>query len=137
MDIIRSKGKKGERLSDAKKLNNFVAYHRNSYRKEKGLGINGAYVENEMICAVAHQNNLIISVAQALQPELQVYTPDGSFIGFNEEGAEGSPFFLWCTGGHYQAILKLQDVEVLSSALSAPGFMHGNVLKSDDIRTPQ
>ena len=137
MDLIRGKGKKGERLSDAKKLKNFVAYHRKSYRKEKGSDISGAYVENEMICAVAHQNNVIISVAQAVQPELQVVTPDGSFIGFNDEGAEGSPFFLWCTGGHYQAILKLQDVEVLSSALLAPTYTLGQVLNSEDIRTPQ
>ena len=137
MDIIRSKGKKGERLSDAKKLKNFVAYHRQSYRKEKGLGINGAYVENEMICAVAHQNNVIISVAQADQPELQVYTPDGSFIGFSDAGAEGSPFFLWCTGGHYQALVKIFEFEVRSSALSAPPYIHGNVLNSDDIRMPQ
>lgn len=137
MDLIRSKGKKGERLNDAKKLKNFVAYHRQSYRNQKGVGINGAYVENEMICAVAHQNNVIISVAQAAQPELQVYTPDGSFIGFSDAGAEGSPFFLWCTDGHYQAILKLQDVEVLSSALLAPRYTLGQVLNSEDIRTPQ
>ena len=134
MDLIRSKGKKGVRLNDAKKLKNFVASHRQSYRNQKGVGINGAYVENEMICAVAHQNNVIISVAQVDQPELQGYTPDGSFIGFSDAVAEGSPFFLWCTGGHYQAILKLQDVEVVSSALSAPGFIHGNVLNSDKIR---
>ena len=137
IDIIRSKHKRGERLSDEKKLGNYVAYHRKSYRKEKGLDINGAYVENEMICAVAHQNNLIINVAQAVQPEVQVVTPDGSFISYSDERAEGSPFFLWCTGGHYQAILKLQDVEVLSSALLASGFILGHVLNSDAIRTPQ
>ena len=96
--------------------------------------VSGAYVENEMITAVAHQNNLIINVAHALQPEMQVITPDGSFINFDDRRAEQSPFFLWCTGGHYQAILKLQDVEVVSSALSAPGFIHGNVLNYDKIR---
>jgi hypothetical protein len=138
MELIRSKrGGRGKRLSDAEKLNNYVAYNRNSYRKEKGQYINGAYVENEMICAVAHQNSLIINVAHATQPEVQVVTPDGSFISYRDERAEGSPFFLWCTGGHYQAILKLQDVEVLSSALLASGFILGHVLKSDDIRTPQ
>jgi hypothetical protein len=138
MALIRSKRcGRGKRLSDAEKLNNYVAYNRNSYRKEKGQYINGAYVENEIICAVAHQNHLIINVAHATQPEVQVVTPDGSFISYSDERAEGSPFFLWCTGGHYQAILKLQDVEVLSSALVAAGFIHGHVLNSDDIRTPQ
>ncbi len=67
-------------MSDAQKLRNYVAYNKNSYRKENGRNINGAYVENEMICAVAHQNNLIINVAHATQPEVQVVTPDGSFI---------------------------------------------------------
>ena len=99
--------------------------------------VSGAYVENEMITAVAHQNNLIINVAHALQPEMQVITPDGSFINFDDRRAEQSPFFLWCTGGHYQAILKLQDVEVLSSALLAPRYTLGQVLNSEDIRTPQ
>ena len=125
---------KGRRMSDETKLKSYVAYHRKCRRRENGSWINGAYVENEIICAVAHQNNLIINVAQACQQELQVITPDGSFIRYDDDRAERSPFFLWCTGGHYQAILKPQDVEVLSSALSAPGFTVGNVLKSDDVR---
>ena len=138
MELIRSKrGGRGKRLSDAKKLVNYVAYNRNSYRKEKGQYINGAYVENEMICAVAHQNNLIINVAHATQPEVQVVTPYGSFIRFSDERAEGSPFFLWCTGGHYQALVKIRDFEVLSSALSAPQYLNGNVLTPDDIRISQ
>ncbi len=121
-------------MSDNAKLKSYVAYHRQCCRQENGRLVNGAYVENEMICAVSHQNNLIINVAHALQPEMQVITPDGSYMRFDDVRAERSPFFLWCTGGHYQAILKLQDVEVVSSALSAPGFIHGNVLNSDKIR---
>ena len=137
MDCIRGKRVTGKTLSDAQKLINYVNYHRKCYRKENGRMVSGAYVENEMITAVAHQNNLIINVAHALQPEMQVITPDGSFINFDDRRAEQSPFFLWCTGGHYQAILKLQDVEVVSSALSAPGFLLGNCLQSVDIRKPQ
>lgn len=124
-------------MSDVEKLKNYVAYNRKCRRQEKGRWINGAYVENEMICAVAHQYDIIIIVAQAYQPELQVVTPDGSFLRFDDDRAEHSPFFLWCTGGHYQALLKIQDFEVLSSALSAPAYIHGNVLKPDDIRIPQ
>lgn len=99
--------------------------------------MSGAYVENEIICAVAHQNDIIITVAQALQPELQVVTPDGSFMSFHDDGADRTPFFLYCTGGHYQALLKIQDFEVLSSALSSLPYINGNVLNADDIRIPQ
>ena len=134
MECIKSKSDRGKRLTDAVKLKNYVAYHRQSCRQANGKKVYGAYVENEMICAVSHQNNLLINVAQATQPEMQVYTPDASFIKFNDVRAEQSPFVLWCTGGHYQAILKLQDVEVLSSALSAPPFLLGNVLDSNVIR---
>jgi hypothetical protein len=124
-------------LSDEAKLKNYVAYNRKCHRKENRRWINGAYVENEMIWAVAHQHNIIINVAQAHQPELQVITPDGSFIRFDDDRAEQSPFFLWCTGGHYQALVKIFEFEVRSSALSAPPYIHGNVLNSDDIRMPQ
>ncbi len=137
MQCIKNKrnvANKGKQLSDMAKLKNYVAYNRKCCRQENRRSVNGAYVENEMICAVAHQNNLIINVAHAHQPEMQVITPDGSFIKFDDVRAEQSPFFLWCTGGHYQAILKLQDVEVVSSALSAPDFILGNVLNSDKIR---
>ncbi len=138
MECIRSKCNiRGSHLSDEKKLNNYVQYNRKCHRKEKQRWVNGAYVENEMICAVAHQYHIIINVAQAHQPELQVITPDGSFLRFDDVRAEQSPFFLWCTGGHYQALIKIQDFEVLSSALSAPPYIHGNVLTPDDIRIPQ
>jgi hypothetical protein len=138
VEIIRGKqGKQGKNLSDAAKIKNYVAYHRKCARQENGRRVFGAYVENEMICAVAHQNNIIIAVASALQPEFQVITANGSFLRFDDEQAEQTPFFLWCTGGHYQAIVKLQDVEVRSSALSAPGFLLGNFLQSVDIRKPQ
>jgi hypothetical protein len=134
MECIKSKSNRGQHLSDATKLKNYVAYHKQSCRLANGKLVYGAYVENEMICAAAQQNNLIINVAQAIQPEMQVYTPDGSYIKFDDVRAEQSPFVLWCTGGHYQAVLKLQDVEVLSSALHAPRFTLGNVLDAGAIR---
>jgi hypothetical protein len=137
MEFIRGKYKRASKLSDEAKLTNYVNYHRKCRRMEKNRWINGAYVENEMICAVAHQHNIVINVAQQAQPELHVITPDGSFMRFDDHRAEQSPFFLWCTGGHYQALVKIRDFEVLSSALSAPPYIHGNVLNSADIRIPQ
>jgi hypothetical protein len=138
VEFIRTKqGQKGKSGSDATKLKNFVAYHRKCRRMENGRYVNGAYVEYEMVCAVANQNRLLITVAQANTPELQVVTPDGSFIAYGDERAEASPFFLWCTGGHYQAMVKLQDVQVLPSALNSPRFKLGNCLTFDEILIPE
>ena len=137
MEFIRGKYKRASKLSDEAKLTNYVNYHRKCRRIENNRWINGAYVENEMICAVAHQHNITIIVAEQALPELHAISPNGSFIDFEDDRAEESPFFLWCTGGHYQALLKIQDFEVLSSALSASSYIHGNVLNADDIRIPQ
>jgi hypothetical protein len=97
--------------------------------------VNGAYVENEMIAAVAKQNGIIIKVALYSFEHLQILTPQGTFMRFDDEEVERSPFFLWCTGGHYQAIVRLSDVEVLDTALSKKSFTEANVLSCDDIRT--
>lgn len=121
-------------MPDETKLSNYVAYHRKCRRQERGRMINGAYVENEMIFAVAHQNNIIITVATASLQELQVITPNASFMMYDDHEAERSPFFLWCTGGHYQAIVKTEDVQVRSSALRAHAFTDSNFLNSDDVR---
>ena len=137
MECIRGKTKRGSHLSDDAKMKNYVAYNRKCRRLEKNCWTNGAYVENEIICAVAHQHNITIIVAEQALPELHAISPNGSFIDFDDDRAEESPFFLWCTGGHYQALLKIQDFEVLSSALSASSYIHGNVLNADDIRIPQ
>jgi hypothetical protein len=142
MELIQNKtpsARKGK-VDDEKKLKQFVAYHRKSFRQEGTAGnrrwVNGTFVENEMIWAVAHQNGIIINVAQASQPEIQVITPDGTFVRMDDERAESSPFFIWCTGEHYQALIKLQDVEVLSSALEKDSYVFGNVLQCDEIRIP-
>ncbi len=137
MEFIRGRYNRASKLSDEAKLTNYVTYNKKCRRRENNRWINGAYVENEIICAVAHQHNILINVAQQAQPELHVITPDGSFIRFDDHRAEQSPFFLWCTGGHYQALVKIRDFEVLSSALSAPQYLNGNVLTPDDIRISQ
>ncbi len=119
-------------------LKPFVAYHRQCHRRQ-GQGatrkwVSGAFVQEPMIWAVAHQNGIIINVAHATQPEMQVITTNGSFIKFNDSRAELSPFVIWCTGGHYQALVNLADVEVRTSALQSRPFIESNVLTPNDIR---
>ena len=142
MECIRSKSETAKKrdITDEKLLSNYVKYHSKSCRVEKCAAngkrkkVNGAYVENEMICAVAHQNNIIINVAHCQFPMFSVITPNGQYVSVDDPRAEASPFFLWCTGGHYQALVKLQDVEVRSSALAQPAFTLSNCLQSADVR---
>jgi hypothetical protein len=121
--------------SDNAIMKAYITYRSKCFRKEGGKLVNGAYVENEMIAAVAKQNGIIIKVAARSFEHLQVLTPQGTFRRFDDEEVEQSPFFLWCTGGHYQAIVRLSDVEVLDTALSKVSFTEGTVLSCDDIRT--
>ena len=122
-------------LSDNIIVKNYIKYHSQCARNKDGKLVNGAYVENEMIAAVAKQNGIIIKVAARSFEHLQVLTPQGTFRRFDDEEVEQSPFFLWCTGGHYQAIVRLSDVEVLDTALSTYNFKQSNVLSCVDIRT--
>ena len=116
-------------------LKAYVAYNSNCARTTVGKRRNGAYVENEMIAAVAWQNGIIIIVAERMLSNLQVITSDGTFLPWDGDRAQSSPFFLWCTGGHYQAIVPLRNLEVLDTALSKPSFIDSNVLSCDDICT--
>jgi hypothetical protein len=137
MEFIRGKhSSKGKHVSDAVKLKNFVAYHRQCRRQEHRRWVNGAYVENEMIWAVADQNRIIINVAHASQPRIAVHAAKGEYVPFHSGEAQDSPFFLWCTGGHYQALVCLADVEVLPGSLLKRSFIDGNVLRPDDLRIP-
>ena len=128
----KRRGKKG--LDDAI-MKAYIAYHSKCFRKEGGKQVNGTYVENEMIAAVAKQNGIIIKVAERRLEQLHVLTPQGTFMRLDEDEVEKSPFFLWCTGGHYQAIVRLSDVEALDTALLKVNFTERNVLSCADIST--
>ena len=138
MEIVKLKrGGKRKSGSDQAIMKAYLTYHSKCFRREGGKDVNGAYVENEIIAAVAKQNGIIIQVAERRLEKLQFLTPQGTFMRIDEAEVEQTPFFLWCTGGHYQAIVRLCDVEVISTALSQASFKEGNVLSCDDIRTPQ
>jgi hypothetical protein len=135
MECIRNKNRRRKTGSDEQLLKRFVDYAQKCRRRVSGKWVNGAYVENEIIASVAHQNNIIISVAERMTAGLQVITPDGRYMALDDDNAQSSPFFLWCTGGHYQALVRLQDIQVLESALSNNSFIEGNLLNKEDIRT--
>ncbi len=134
----RASGRPDLSAEDFRTLRTFVSYHRQCHRQQgKGFTrkwVSGAYVQEPMLWAVAHQNGIIINVAHANQPQMQVITTNGSFIKFDDSRAELSPFVIWCTGGHYQALVNLADVEVTTSALQSRPFIESNVLTPNDIR---
>jgi hypothetical protein len=132
MKRSRSQKKKG---TDDAILKQYITYHSLSSRMRSGKQTNGAYVENEIIAAVAMQNNIIIKVAAISSEQLQVLTPTGTFSRLDADDVQRSPFMLWCNGGHYQAIVPLSHVEVLDTALSTFRFISGNMLSCKDIRT--
>ena len=44
-----------------------------------------------------------------------------------------SPFHLWCTGGHYQAIVPLGKVAIRRQAASSLAFKDSNTLNRTDV----
>ena len=135
LEVVKMKTGKPKRGTDATIIKNYVAYHSKCARIEQGRRVNGAFVENEIIAVVARQNNIIINVAEHMVSNFQVITPDATFMKFDAPNLESSPFLLWCNGGHYQAIVPLASMEVLSTALTQESFKIGNVLQSEDFRT--
>jgi hypothetical protein len=137
MDFInmkRTHDRRRAQQKDSLTLRNYVQSHRLSCRKVNGKLTSGTYVENEIIAAVCHQNDIIICVAHRTLSQMQVFTPNGIYMHFSEEGAVRSPFFLWCTGSHYQALVKLCDYEVLSTALELPAFKNSRILDATHFR---
>lgn len=86
------------------------------------------------VCAVAQQNNIVICVAHCGIDKFQVFTPRGDFMDCSDENAVASPFFLWCTGGHYQAIVKVSDFEILASAFESQPFKTSRLLDKNHFR---
>lgn len=131
--FLRSKKSRGKQNDEAV-LRSFIQYHKKCFRKEKGIQVNGAFVENEIIAAVAQQFGLFINVAHYSSGEIHVVTPDGSETLYSTDAAHSSPFFLWCTGAHYQAIVSLQHVEVRESALNSHRFRVSDSVDAKDVR---
>jgi hypothetical protein len=138
LDYLKVKYKhsgKGSKVSNAARLNNYVGYHKKCSRRERGQTVNGAFVENEILAAVSLQYNIIINVAHVHFPGLCVSSPDGvSAVQYDDERAQSSPFLLFCNGGHYQAIIPIQEIEILDSAAASAAFQESNLLHSKDVR---
>ena len=116
--------------TDAKILRYYLA----SQKKSKTRKCNGTYVQTEMIQAVAFQNNIIITVADRTTPRYHVVMPNGQYADLDDANAVDSPFFLWCTGGHYQAFVKIDQFEILATALERPAFKESCLLYANDFR---
>jgi hypothetical protein len=131
LDRIVSKRATDEAQSQEDALRYFIRSHRQSETPNKS----GTYVENEMIHAVAFQNDITILVAHPTTPGFQVILPNGSANARpDDRAAVDSPFFLWCTGGHYQAFVKIHEFEVLSTALQTFPFINSSLLQAAHFR---
>ena len=131
LDWIVSKRATDEPQSPEDALRYFIRSHKQSETPKKS----GTYVENEMIHAVAFQNDITILVAHPTTPGFQVILPNGSANARpDDRAAVDSPFFLWCTGGHYQAFVKIHEFEVLSTALQTFPFINSSLLQAAHFR---
>ena len=131
LDRIVSKRVNDEPQSPEDTLRYFIRSHKQSETPNR----NGTYVENEMIHAVAFQNDITILVAHPTVPGFQVILPNGSANARPDDSAAvNSPFFLWCTGGHYQAFVKIHEFEVLSTALQTFPFIESSLLQAAHFR---
>jgi hypothetical protein len=112
-----------------------LSYFIRSHKQSETPNRSGTYVENEMIHAVAFQNDITILVAHPTVPGFQVILPNGSANARpDDRAAVDSPFFLWCTGGHYQAFVKIHEFEVLSTALQTFPFIESSLLQAAHFR---
>ena len=131
LDRIVSKRVNDEPQSPEDTLSYFIRSHKQSETPNRS----GTYVENEMIHAVAFQNDITILVAHPTVPGFQVILPNGSANARpDDRAAVDSPFFLWCTGGHYQAFVKIHEFEVLSTALQTFPFIESSLLQAEHFR---
>ena len=52
---------------------------------------------------------------------------------FSHPDAIQSPFHLWCTGGHYQAVIPLVKVKIRKTAAQSHAFRESIVLDKKDV----
>ena len=131
LEFIYMKRVNAEPRTQEETLRNFIRSHKQSQTPKKS----GTYVEREMIHAVAFQNDITILVADRTTPRFQVILPNGDVNArCDERPAVDSPFFLWCTGEHYQAFVKIDEFEVLSTALQNFAFRKSSLLQAEHFR---
>jgi len=128
-EYLRMKGR-GSQVLDQELLRAFAGRQKRSYTR----GANGAYVENEIIAVVSQQAGIVITVAHSSTEGLHVFSPDSQYLHCSHVHALASPFFLWCTGSHYQAFVKPSDCELLPSALTKRSFIYSHSLEARDFR---
>jgi hypothetical protein len=106
------------------------------------------FVEGEMICAFAHfaQRPVLVTNLQntgmcctsarartlILFTGVHIYSA-GAPMGISAPEAIDTPFHIWCTGGHYQAIVPLTRVYISRTAAESFAFKESNTLNRTDV----
>ena len=129
MEMINRKPKGSVKpQSDSVILRYYIASH----KKSKTPKCSGTYVLEEIVQAVAFQNDITIVVADRTTPRYHVVMPTGGYADIDDATAVDTPFFLWCTGGHYQAFVKIDQFEILSTAFERTAFKESCLLYAKD-----
>ena len=125
--ILRARPSGARTRTDQQCVDAFVKAHTLSARlSATGKKTPGTYVENEVICAFTHLVERPVVVTS--------YNADGPIVfAFDSMDARVSPYHVWCTGGHYQAILPLQGISVRASVVNEFAFTQSNVLQCGDV----
>ena len=72
----------------------------------------GVYVEGEIIQSFAHFCRMPVIVTHQQNTGVHIVSPDGRPMRFSDTRVVNSPFHIYCTGGHYQAVVPLAKVQI-------------------------
>jgi hypothetical protein len=109
----------------------FTRAHQRSARRGK----NGTYVETEMLCAFAQFAKVPLLVTNYNVDGVLVYSPTGEPMHITDPAAARSPLHLWCTGGHYQALVPLDKVQLKRGAVQSDVYKLCHVVECKDVRS--
>ena len=110
----------------------FIKLHKLSATKKR----NGTYVECEMICAFAQFARKPVVVTNYNSDGVHVWSPDGRPMPVTHPEAASTPFHVWCSGGHYQALVSLSQVQLRSGALASHAYQQSHSVTKDMVRRP-
>ena len=105
----------------------------------------GEYVENEVIAAFAHfvgypvvvhniwEEHIHVLLPAALQEQCDIPPSLMNHTEHENDDIRSTPFVLWCTGNHYQAVVPKQNVRIATKALTSFRYKNSNVIGSKDV----
>ena len=72
----------------------------------------GVFVEGEIVQSFAHFCRMPVIVTHRQSTGVHIVSPDGRPMRLSDPGVVNSPFHIYCTDGHYQAVVPLAKVQI-------------------------